>query len=156
MHYSLEIYYINCLLLLFPEFEQSKNLPDGLILKTILADRTTGAWTRLEEGKLNLTEFTKVFSDECSQQVWSVTTTAMLYYKYIMCQVYKICRMNFLPWRSKVMVQSSFLCICMTIYLWLNFINVHSCLQAGCVLWLMLFIIVLVLFMCCMVIHLLF
>ncbi|XP_053385750.1 acyl-CoA dehydrogenase family member 10-like [Mercenaria mercenaria] len=56
-------------MLLFQDFERSNNLPNGLILKTILSDRTNGAWTRLEEGRLNLTEFAKAFSEECSKQL---------------------------------------------------------------------------------------
>ncbi|XP_060605115.1 acyl-CoA dehydrogenase family member 10-like isoform X1 [Ruditapes philippinarum] len=56
-------------MLIFQDFERQNNLPDGLILKTILSDRTNGAWTRMEEGRLNLSEFAKVFSEECSNQL---------------------------------------------------------------------------------------
>ena len=53
----------------FSEFEKQKNLPAGLITKTVVANQENGAWVRMERGELNLKEFAEAFSKECSQQV---------------------------------------------------------------------------------------
>ncbi|XP_052813055.1 acyl-CoA dehydrogenase family member 10-like [Mya arenaria] len=53
-------------LALFKSFEQTSGLPEGTILQTILSNKVSGAWTRLEEGKLTMTEFATQFGKECS------------------------------------------------------------------------------------------
>ena len=53
----------------FSEFEKQKNLPPGLITKTVISNQENGAWVRMERGELTLTEFAEAFSKECSQQV---------------------------------------------------------------------------------------
>ena len=51
------------------DFERHSNIPEGTILKAILANKTSGAWVKLEEGKLSMADFGQAFSKECSQQV---------------------------------------------------------------------------------------
>ena len=58
-----------CIAFAISEYEKQKNLPPGLISKTVISDPENGAWVRMERGELSLTEFAEAFSNECSKQV---------------------------------------------------------------------------------------
>ena len=49
----------------FRSYERERGLPDRFISEVVVGGGDHGAWSRLERGELNLTEFATAFADEC-------------------------------------------------------------------------------------------
>ena len=58
---------ITCVLV--SALEAHSQLPVGTITQIIVESGTDGAWHRLEQGDITLSEFATAFSKECSQKV---------------------------------------------------------------------------------------
>ncbi|CAH1802395.1 unnamed protein product [Owenia fusiformis] len=61
----------------FFDFEAQNGLPQGIILKTIVASGETGSWAALDRGELTAEDFGKPFSEEVSKQLGRQVTVNM-------------------------------------------------------------------------------
>ena len=61
--------YLIHIMLFYPDCEKRLGIAEGTVARTVMSGSESGAWARMERGEIQIDEFSKLFSAECSKVV---------------------------------------------------------------------------------------